>query len=47
MYGKDVILIDRIRLHNAKWDEMKDQLNYFYFNKLLPFMESGEHDSAA
>ncbi|KAH9384466.1 hypothetical protein HPB48_026474 [Haemaphysalis longicornis] len=46
VYGKDFILIERIRLNRAKWEAMKDQLNYFYFNTLLPFLETGSHEAA-
>lgn len=42
VYGKDFILIERIQLNKAEWDGMRDQLNYFYFNTLLPFMETAE-----
>ncbi|KAH9360465.1 hypothetical protein HPB48_009672 [Haemaphysalis longicornis] len=46
VYGKDFILIERIRLNRAEWEAMKDQLNYFYFNTLLPFLETGSHEAA-
>ncbi|KAH9361947.1 hypothetical protein HPB48_003644 [Haemaphysalis longicornis] len=46
VYGKDFILIERIRLNRVEWEDMKDQLNYFYFNTLLPFLETGSHEAA-
>ncbi|KAL1436274.1 hypothetical protein MTO96_049789 [Rhipicephalus appendiculatus] len=43
VYGKDFILIERIQLDKAEWDGIRDQLNYFHFNTLLPFMEIAHH----
>ncbi|KAH9374988.1 hypothetical protein HPB48_022944 [Haemaphysalis longicornis] len=46
VYGKDFIRIERIRLNRAEGEAMKDQLNYFYLNTLLPFLETGSHEAA-
>ncbi|KAH9379209.1 hypothetical protein HPB48_018697 [Haemaphysalis longicornis] len=42
VYGKDFVLIERIRLMQAEWEAMKDQL---LFNTFLPFLEGGSHQA--
>lgn len=42
VYGIDYILIEWIQLNKAEWNGMIYQLNYFYFNTLLPFTQITE-----
>lgn len=40
VFGKDFILIERIRLDPSEWEALKADLDYFYFSTLLPHLES-------
>lgn len=40
VYGNDFILVERVRFIQSEWDDMKEVLDYFYFETLLPYLEN-------
>lgn len=42
VFGKEFILIERIRMSESEWATMKTKLDDFYFNTLMPYLENGK-----
>ncbi|XP_064460237.1 uncharacterized protein LOC135386925 [Ornithodoros turicata] len=40
VYSKDFILIERVKFSQSEWSTMKETLDYFYFDTLLPYLET-------